>query len=142
MDLPSARNLTNNFQDVRLCSLRHWSNATTLAPEGTNGPYIILQSGLDPQDPAAGIGDFILGRNGRWLPLAFFYGLPVDMRRDQYVFRTAADAIGILERLLGKPEIERGQGRQAGGAATPEDELNQAIAKAHRDDPGRLPSMS
>ncbi|MBL9135692.1 MAG: hypothetical protein JNK85_07485 [Verrucomicrobiales bacterium] len=133
MDQKDARNLTNDFQDVHLYSLNRWSEASTIAPPGSHGPYVILQTAIDPEDPGAAVDDFILGKNGHWLPLYLFHPLPKEKRREHYVYTTAAEAIAVLGTLTGKPIIERGKPKAEAAATAeipPHDPLNVAIAEA------------
>jgi hypothetical protein len=133
MDSKDARNLSNDFQDVHLYSLQRWSEASMIAPPGSRGPYVILQTAIDPEDPGAAVEDFILGKNGRWLPLYLFHPLPKEIRRQHYLYEVAADAIAVLGTLTGKPTIERGQANAEAEGTTgipPHDPLNAAIAEA------------
>lgn len=133
MDPIDARTLTNDFKDVHLYSLHRWSEASFIAPPGSHGPYVILQTAIDPEDPGAAVDDFILGKNGRWLPLYLFHPLPREKRREHYLYTTAAEAITVLGTLTGKPLIERGKpgnGGEATGDNASNDPLNAAIAEA------------
>lgn len=141
MESLNARSLSNDFQDVQLYSLRHWSEANLLAPADGHGPYVIMQSGIDPQDPGLEVDDFILGKDGRWLPLYLFQPLSKDQRRSRYIFATAAEAITVLGSLPGKPIVERGTTEpEEGETTTVDDPLNQAISAARQHGPTLAPT--
>jgi hypothetical protein len=140
MSSENARNLSNDFQDVRLLSLHTWPDAPALRDSGGHGPYVVMQKAIDPEDLRATVEDFILGKSGRWLPLYLFQKLPQDLRREQFIFAAAAEVIEVLQGLTGKPTIERGQPAPAGsGDAQPSDAgtdpLNKAIQEALQRDP-------
>jgi len=105
-------NITNSFQDVRLASLSAWRDAAQIAPRDRGGPYVVLQPGYDPEDLRFTPDEFILGRSGKWLPLAHFYRLPVAERRAEFVFGTAAEVMSLMQALPPKVQILR-----PGGAA-------------------------
>lgn len=107
MSQSNARSLSNNFQDVRLASLASWSKAAEIEPRDRNGPYVVLQEGYDPQDPAMNLEEFVLGRSGKWLSLAHFYRLPVPDRRAEFIFGTAAEVMQTLGNLTGKAVVLR-----------------------------------
>ncbi|MCC7376000.1 MAG: hypothetical protein IT581_15185 [Verrucomicrobiales bacterium] len=133
MDDKDARNLSNDFQDVHLYSLHRWSEASVIVPSGSHGPYVILQTAIDPEDPSAAVDDFILGKDGRWLPLYLFHPLPKEVRRQHYLYLSAAEAITVLGTLTGKPAIERGKPKAEvahSGQVAVNDPLNAAIAEA------------
>lgn len=132
MKAANARILSNDFQAVRLCRLATWRGPSAVAPEGGRGPYVILQTGIDPEDPTATVEDFILGAGGRWLPLYLFYRLPQEVRREQFVFSTVADAIAVLRRLTGKARVDHPR-REGMASATGEDDLNRAVADAEEE---------
>jgi len=102
-----AHMLTNDFQAVRLYSLRTWPDAAWYAPPETSGPYIVLQTAIDPETPGVDIDEFILKRDGHWLPLAVFFQSDWDYRNASCFFPTAADAILVMQTLTGRPVIDR-----------------------------------
>lgn len=115
MELQDAHPLSNNFQNVRLFRLHSAPSPGTeepgrdsLAnPASALGPYVLMQTAVDPEDYRGEIDDFILGRSGRWLPYYLFHQLPVEQREEEFHFASAAEAIAMLESLPGKPEIDR-----------------------------------
>src|SRR5262245_13749843 len=82
------RNITNNYQDVKLISLSTWRVANEFTPRDRHGPYVVLQEGYDPEDTRMIPEEFVLGRSGKWLSLGFFYQMPVPERRAEFIFGT------------------------------------------------------
>ncbi len=107
MDRSTARNLSNDFQAVRLYSLRRWPDAAWYAPPESGGPYVIMQVAIDPEDLGADIDEFVLGRDGRWRPLALFFRLPWPRRDELFLFSTAAEAIAVMQGLAPRPVVDR-----------------------------------
>lgn len=133
MPSQDAHLLSNDFRSVSLFSLQRWPEAASLVPSGSSGPYIILQTAIDPDDPGGEVDDFLLGRNGRWLPLYLFQQLPKDLRQELYLYPAAADAIRILEGLTGRAIVERGQsGSSDFDEAGTIDPLDRAIAEVRQ----------
>lgn len=142
MSNSSSRSLSNNFQDVRLVSLASWSKAAEIQPRDPRGPYVVIQEGYDPADFAMNPDEFILGRSGKWLSIAFFYRLPVAERRQEYVFGTAAEVMRVLGNLTSKVAVYKpGESLLA---AEPKDaavdELVEAIRGQGGKDTGRAPT--
>lgn len=126
-----ARLLSNAYQDVHLYSLHTWPDAGALQSTPGQGPYVVLQTAIDPQSLGATVEDFILGRNGRWLPLVSFRRLPQELRREMFVFSAASGVIEVLQGLTGTPTVERGQPEASDAAETSgDDPLNRAVAEA------------
>lgn len=130
MNAENARNLSNDFQDVHLYSLHTWPEAGAFRDPNGNGPYIVMQTGIDPEDLRATVEDFILGKTGRWLPMYLFQQLSKELRREQFIFAAAADVIEVMQGLAGKPVIERGQPDAATLPPDNADPLNKAIQEA------------
>lgn len=113
MDLQDGQLLSNNFQNVRLYRLppAQRPGESTGAPPATavpvTGPYVVMQTAVDPDDARGTIDDFILSRHGHWLPYYLFHQLPEEAREEEYYFDNAAEAIGVLEGLTGKAVIDR-----------------------------------
>jgi hypothetical protein len=124
----NLRNITNNFQDVRLASLASWSKAAEITPRDRGGPYVVTQEGYDPEDPKVIPDEFVLGRSGKWVPLGIFYKLPVPERRAEYVFGTAAEVMAVMQNLPSKAQIVRpGVPTEAAPAGEGADEMAAAI---------------
>lgn len=142
MNAANAHSLTNDFRDVRLYSLHHWPEAARFRTSEGHGPFVVLQSAIDPQDFQAQVDDFILGKSGRWLPFYLFHQLPGDVRRAEYVFPAAADVIAVLQGLTGKPVIERGQPSAEPAEPLTEDSLRHAIDAARQAGAGEIPTAA
>lgn len=122
------RNITNNFQDVRLASLASWRQASEFSPRDRGGPYVILQEGYDPEDPKVVADEFVLGRSGKWLPIGLFYKLPVPERRAEFIFGTAGEVMQMMSNLSSKVEIIRpGAAAETAPTATEPDEMAAAL---------------
>lgn len=97
----AARNLSNSFLAVRLLALHEFPASADLGA----GPYLVIQRGVDPSDAAMEPGDFLLTREGAWMPVGAFLGRPTPERRDQVCFPAAADVIELLGRLPARPRV-------------------------------------
>lgn len=134
MDLSKIRSITNNYGDVRLVSLREWKNANLIQPRDNGGPYMVYQAGYDPMDPTMNYDEFVLGKSGEWITMGLFLKLPKEVRREEFVYGTAAQVIQLLENLFGKTKIIRTAEQAAqlhGQTEQPEhDDLTSAFAEA------------
>jgi hypothetical protein len=74
--------------------------------QSEHGPYVVLQSGAMPGDPYSNSLDFLLTKEGTWLPMFAFLQLPEQERYELCIFRTAAEAIQQLERLAGRAKVD------------------------------------
>jgi hypothetical protein len=128
------RNITNSFHDVRLLSLAGWPQATQIEPRDRGGPYIVLQEGFDPEDMTLTADEFILGRSGKWLSLAYFYKMTVPERRAEFVFGTAGEVMKMMGDLPPKPALLR-PGAKEKAAPPPQDEMAAAIQAARGQQP-------
>ena len=128
----NLRNITNSFQDARLCSLASWRQANEIVPRDRGGPYIVLQEGYDPEDLTMTADEFILGRSGKWMSLSFFYRMPVPDRRAEFVFGTAAEVMKMMSDLPSKATVMRPSGMTEAAPSTAEtnDEMAAAIQAA------------
>lgn len=132
----NLRNITNNFQDVRLASLASWRQAGEFEPRDRGGPYVVIQEGYDPEDPKVIADEFVLGRSGQWLSLGIFYRLPVPERRKEFIFGTAAEVMAMMATLPPKVQIVRaGAPAEAGAAAPAEPDDMAAALEATRKQP-------
>lgn len=123
----NLHSITNHFQDVRLVSLSSWQQAKEFMPRDKAGPYVVLQEAYDPADMKMTPTEFIIGRSGKWLPLAYFYKLPIPDRREEFIFGTAAEVMRMMADLPSRAEII---GNSKGSDAPPTDapdEMAQAI---------------
>jgi hypothetical protein len=65
----------------------------------------VQQQGSMPGDPHSRPHDFLLTKEGLWLPLFAFIKLPTQERDELCIFTTAAEAVQQLEELAGTPAI-------------------------------------
>jgi hypothetical protein len=125
----NLRNITNNFQDVRLGSMASWSRADEFSPHDPGGPYVVTQEGYDPDDATLTPDEFILRRSGEWLSLSFFFQMP-EPDRPEFVFRTAAEVMQVMNDLPPKVQIIRPSAKEKAAPAPAEvDEMAAALQK-------------
>lgn len=105
MDSSKLRAISNDYRNVRLVSLRDWKHASEVEPHDPGGPYIVVQEGYDPNDMTMSYDEFLIGRSGAWVTMGVFLKLPRELRRQEFVFGTAAGVIGLLESLTGTLRI-------------------------------------
>ena len=130
-------NITNSFLDVRLASLASWKRANEISPRDHGGPYVVMQEGYDPQDLTMTPDEFVLGRSGKWLSLAYFYRMPVPERRAEFVFGTAAEVMQMMSDLPSEAQIMRRTPGSQGAPANPDtDEMAVAFKAAQGKPPG------
>jgi len=133
----NLRNITNNFLDARLASLKSWRAANEIVPRDKGGPYVVLQEGFDPEDLTMTPDEFVLGRSGKWLSLGHFFKMPVPDRRAEFVFGTAGEVMQMMSDLPSKAQILRPEKAPAGGAVPAEgDEMAAALQAARSHSPG------
>ena len=125
----NLRRITNHFQDVRLVSMASWRQANEFSPRDRGGPYVVLQEGYDPEDPSMNADEFVLGRCGKWLSLAFFFRLPIPERRSEFVFGTAGEVMQMMSNLPPKVAM---MDRPAKGESTPDAPENDEMATTIR----------
>jgi hypothetical protein len=75
-------------------------------PQSEHGPYVVLQKGTMPGDLYSKPLDFLLTKEGAWLPIFAFLKLPEQERYELCIFSTAAEAIQQLEKLVGRAKID------------------------------------
>lgn len=75
-------------------------------PHSGKGPFIILQEGAMPGDPHSKPFDFLLTKQGFWLPLLAILRLPVKERNELCVFATVAEVIQQLENVGGPAIVD------------------------------------
>ena len=133
----NLRSITNSFLDVRLVSLSSWRQANEITPRDRGGPYVVMQEGYDPQNAKPSADEYVLGRSGKWLSLALFFKMPVDDRRTEFVFGTAAEVMVMMQNLPSKAVLFRPGEQPTNDAAAPETDDMAAAFKAAR---GKGPS--
>ncbi len=122
----NLRNITNSFRDVRLVSLATWRKAVEITPRDRGGPYVVLQEGFDPEDMTMTPDEFVLGRAGKWLSIAYFYRMSIPERRAEYVFGTAAEIMQMMNNLPSKVSLLR-PGEKMAEEPAEGDELAEAL---------------
>ena len=131
MSNENLRKISNNFQDVRLVSLSAWRQANEITPRDRGGPYVVLQNGYDPDDVTAKADEFVLGRSGKWLPLAHFFRLSVPERRAEFIVGTAAEVMQMMGNLPFKVEMLHRTAKEAAAVGAPaSDEMATAFQAA------------
>ena len=123
MNAANLRAITNRYQDVHLLSLREWKHAGIVEPHDQGGPYIVAQDGYDPEDVSASYEEFVLCKSSAWMSVGLFLKLPREIRRQEFVFGTAAEVIALLEDMIGKVKIVR-----------PGDKLAESVGDEQADD--------
>lgn len=99
------RALTNHFLDFRLVSLKSWGLAKDFPNRDAGGPYVIAQEGYAPDDLAMRAREFLLGRSGKWLAVEILLKLPTELRRAEFVFETASEAMQLIQSLPTKAAV-------------------------------------
>ena len=128
----NLRNITNSSLDVRLGSLSSWSRADEFSPHDHGGPYVATQEGYDPDDATLTPDEFILRRSGEWISLSLFFQLP-EPDRAEFVFRTAAEVIQVINDLPPKVQIIRPSAKEKAAPAPAEvDEMSAIPGCARR----------
>lgn len=97
--------LTNDLDATRLISLVKLRMASEIEPRDQHGPYIILQTGYAPGDVGMKAADYLLGRSGEWIAVHWFLRLPVQERRQEFVFGTMAEVVTLMEELCGDVKV-------------------------------------
>lgn len=75
-------------------------------PAGERGPFAIWQEGTAPGDTTFTAAEFLLTREGKWLPLYAFITMDVEERRALCLYNTAAEALERIEHLTGIAEVD------------------------------------
>src|SRR6185436_5455492 len=96
-------------------------------PRDRGGPYVVLQEGYDPEDLTMTPGEFVLGRSGKWLSLAYFFRMPVPDRRTEFVFGTAAEVMQLMSNLPSKAQVMRHGAPEEAPAIPEKDEMAAAL---------------
>ncbi len=142
MNPTNLHRITNDFQLVRLVSLRKTSVASAIVPRDSGGPFMVAQEGYDPQDVKMTPDTFLLGRSGRWLSTADFFRMPVADRRREYVFGTAAEVATLLRELPSQPVILRPDDLPEAAPSSETDEMKTALDAARQSASGLDPGQT
>lgn len=127
MDQSHLRAVSNDYQDVKLVSLKGWQRADEIFPRDSGGPYVVLQEAYDPDDLKTEYDEFLLGKSGEWVSVGVFFRLPADLRVQEFVFGTAAKVIELMENLTEKAHIYRKGESLAGPESDTSDDLGQVF---------------
>jgi hypothetical protein len=100
---PAIDNDSSRYQVLSLSKLR--LPPEIKRPQSEHGPFVVQQQGSMPGDPHSKPHDFLLTKEGLWLPLFAFIKLPTQERDELCIFSTAAEAVQQLEELAGTPAI-------------------------------------
>ena len=122
----NLRNLTNH--EVKLVSLSTWRQANEIVPRDSHGPYIVMQTGYDPQDKKRISEEFVLGRSGKWLSLRNFYQMPLAERRSEFIFGTVSEVVQMMNKLPSKAELIRPAGTANNAPCVPAEDDEMAAA--------------
>jgi hypothetical protein len=133
MNPDKQRALTNHFLDVRLVSLSSWPWASEIQPRDSAGPYVIGQEGYAPDDLHMRLGEFVLGRSGRWLAVETLLKLPVATRRAEFVFGTSAEVMRLFATLPTQVSMWTSDMATPPDGATDAADFNSAIGSASHD---------
>ena len=131
MTTEPLHNLSNHFLDLRLVSLRSWRLARDIVPRDDGGPYMVVQSGYDPEDLRMQADEFVLGRAGKWMPVGVMLKLPAELRRREFVFGMASEVMQLIDGLPRQAVVwsARDGDTQEQGEVDP-DELGEAFLAA------------
>jgi hypothetical protein len=124
-----AHRLSNHFSACRLVSLAKLKAASEFPNRDTNGPYVIMQHGYEPGDPAMRPSDYILGRSGSWLGTHWFIRMPVPDRRKEFLFGTLAEVMELMESLTSKVEVIRDQPANVKDDSPVDEDMQKAISE-------------
>ena len=124
-----ANRLSNHFSACRLASLAKIKAASEFPNRDTNGPYVIMQHGYEPGDPAMEGADYILGRSGAWLGTHWFIRMPVPERRKEFIFSNLAEVMELMESLTSKVEVIKDKPANVNDDDPADEEMQKAIAE-------------
>lgn len=90
------RTITNDYKDSQILNL---------GSEGSAGPYLVTQTGVDPRAQLPKTHLFVLRPDGRWADFNAYacQGKPEAM--DEIVFSSMPQIIETFGRLLGRPQV-------------------------------------
>lgn len=122
-----AHRLSNHFSASRLISMAKVKAAAEFPQRDANGPYIIIQHGYEPGDPAMRASDYLLGRSGAWLATHWFIRLPVPERRKEFIFGTVGEVMELMESLTSKVQVIHDKPDQIHDDSPVDEELKKLI---------------
>ncbi len=100
---------------------------------------MVAQEGYNPADLRMQNDEFVLGRSGRWLSVGLFLKLPIEMRRAEFIFGTAAEVIQVMQDLPSHASVLVAEPESQADAAPEQDELNTAFIAAKQASPNLKP---
>ena len=125
-----ARVIDNESSRYRLLDLSKLRLPVAIqCPQYDHGPYVVLQRGAMPGEPYSKPLDFLLTKEGFWLPMFTFVKLPEQERNQLCIFSTATEAIQQLEKLGGHARVDTeriARVRQAELSSNPPNKLDAA----------------
>ena len=89
--------ITNNYNQCQLLNLGH-------GPKG-RGPFVVRQQGTAPGSLTFHEESFLLRKDGTWVINLAVFALP-EKDKENFFFPTSAEAIQLLDSLVGEPLIE------------------------------------
>ena len=110
------RTITNDYRDAQILNL---------GSAAEKGPYLVTQTGVNPNEPMPKTHMFVLRPDGKWADFNAYacQGKPEAM--DELVFGSMAEVMTAFGKLMGKPRVvdlpvdkeglQRWLDRQAGG---------------------------
>lgn len=91
------RAITNSYVDLDLINLD---------PGGKQrGPFLVVQTGYAPSDPAQRERQFALRPDGRWVELAYYQASSDPEALEEALFETSAAIMELLSQLPLEPEV-------------------------------------
>lgn len=89
---------TNDINEVRV---------TNLDPtNGRHGPFIVVQSGVDPEDPSQIEQNYMLKKNGHWVEQIALMALPPKEQEEAF-FDSLSEIIKLGQSLPANPQFDR-----------------------------------
>ncbi len=89
--------LTNSHHNCELLNLGH-------GPKG-RGPFIVRQEGTPPRSTTFQPDRYLLRKYGTWVLNLAVFAL-ADKDKDQFLYSTSAEAMMLLDSLIGEPLVE------------------------------------
>jgi hypothetical protein len=89
--------LTNHYRDCQLLNLGY-------GPKG-RGPFVIRQEGTPQGSTTFDADPYLLRKDGTWVINLAVFALP-EKEKEQFFFTTSAEAMALLEGLVGDPVVE------------------------------------
>ncbi len=91
------RTITNNYSDFEIIDLD--------PTKGSQGPFIVLQSGLKPNSEDINIRTYILRQNGNWIDVCYYLTHKNPDALDEAVFDSLEQIIKLLDTSTLVPQV-------------------------------------